>query len=75
MPVVVLSSSGSGAGRGSSENISFRLHKEQLDQLRQEAKEKRIGLNTLASHIIDSYLNFTSSASKAGAVPVSEQQL
>jgi hypothetical protein len=71
MPVVVLSSSGSGASRGSSENISFRFHKEQLDQLRQEAKEKRISLNTLASQIIDSYLNFTSSASKAGAVPVS----
>jgi hypothetical protein len=75
MPVVVLSSSGSGAGRGSSENISFRLHKEQLDQLRQEAKEKRISLNTLASQIVDSYVNFTSRASKAGAIPVSRLAL
>jgi hypothetical protein len=69
-----LSSSGTAASRGS-ENISFRLQKEQLDQLRQEAKEKRISLNTLASQIVDSYVNFTSSASKAGAVPVSKATL
>jgi hypothetical protein len=58
-----------------SENISFRLHKDQLYQLRQEAKEKRISLNTLASQIVDSYVNFTSRAPKAGAIPVSRLAL
>ena len=42
MPVVVLSSSGSGASRGSSENISFRLHKEQLDQFGRRPKKNEL---------------------------------
>ena len=70
-----MSTSENAVNRGSSENISFRLHTGQLDQLRQEAKEKRISLNTLASQIIDSYVNFTSRASIAGAIPVSRLAL
>ncbi len=75
MPVCALSTSENALSRGSSENISFRLHKDQLYQLWQEAKEKRISLNTLASQIVDSYVNFTSRASKAGAIPVSRLAL
>jgi predicted HicB family RNase H-like nuclease len=37
-----------------SENISFRIPKVVLDQLRQEAKENQITLNTLLNQIIDS---------------------
>jgi hypothetical protein len=70
-----MSTSENAVNRGSSENISFRLHTDQLDQLRQEAKEKRISLNTLASQIVDSYVKFTSRASKAGAIPVSRLAL
>ena len=73
--VSALSTSENALSRGSSENISFRLHKDQLYQLRQEAKEKRISLNTLASQIVDSYVNFTSRAPKAGAIPVSRLAL
>ena len=61
--------------RLASENTSFRLQKVHLDQLREESKEKRISLNTLASQIVDTYVNFTSSASKVGAVPVSKATL
>jgi hypothetical protein len=61
--------------RSSSENISFRLQKNQLDQLRQEAKEKRISLNTLASQIFDSYLDYTANASKADMVPFSRRAI
>ena len=53
----------------SSENISFRLRKDQLDQLRQDAKEKRISLNTLANQIVDSYVNYNSNLSKADVIP------
>jgi len=73
--VRALSTSENALNSGSSENISFRLHKDQLYQLRQEAKEKRISLNTLASQIVDSYVNFTSRAPKAGAIPVSRLAL
>ena len=55
-----------------SENISFRLHKDHLDRLRDEAKEKRISLNTLASQIIDSYVNYNSNLSNADVIPVSK---
>jgi hypothetical protein len=55
-----------------SENISFRLHKDHLDRLREEAKEKRISLNTLASQIIDSYVNYNSNLSHADVIPVSK---
>jgi hypothetical protein len=54
------------------ENISFRLHKDHLDRLREEAKEKRISLNTLASQIIDSYVNYNSNLSNADVIPVSK---
>jgi hypothetical protein len=61
--------------RFATENISFRLQKVQLDQLREEAKEKRISLNTLASQIFDSYVNYTGNASKADIIPMSKKLL
>jgi predicted HicB family RNase H-like nuclease len=51
--------------RFSYENISFRLQKVRLNQLREEAVQKRIRLNTLANQIIDSYVNYSSNLSKA----------
>ncbi len=64
--------SGSSGGNNArfSENISFRIPKVQLDELRQEAKENQITLNTLVNQIIDSYVNFTSNAPKAGMIPI-----
>ncbi len=53
-----------------SENISFRIPKVALDQLRQEAKENQITINTLVNQIIDSYINFTANAPKAGMIPI-----
>jgi predicted HicB family RNase H-like nuclease len=64
---------GGSSRRFASENISFRLHKDQLDQLRQEAKEKRISLNTLANQIVDSYVNYYSNLPRADVIPVSKR--
>lgn len=64
-----------GSRRLASENISFRLQKVHLDQLREESKEKRISLNTLVRQIIDSYVNFGASVSKAGMIPISKSVL
>lgn len=66
---------GSNSSRLASENISFRLQKVHLDQLREESKEKRISLNTLVSQMIDSYVNFGASVSKAGMIPISKSVL
>ncbi len=67
-----VSPSGSSGGNNAkySENISFRIPKVPLDQLRLEAKENQITLNTLVNQIIDSYVNFTSNAPKAGMIPI-----
>jgi hypothetical protein len=61
---------GGSSRRFSSENISFRLQKDQLDQLRQEAKEKQISLNTLVNQIVDFYVNYALNAPKAGMMSV-----
>jgi predicted DNA-binding ribbon-helix-helix protein len=66
---------GGSSRRLASENTSFRLQKVHLDQLREESKEKRISLNTLVSQIIDSYVNFGASVSKAGMIPISKSVL
>ena len=63
---------GGSSRRLASENISFRLQKVQLDQLREEAKEKRMSLNTLANQIIDSYVNYNSNLSNADVIPISK---
>ncbi len=43
--------------------------------MREEAKEKRISLNTLASQIIDSYVNYNSNLSSAAVIPISKATL
>jgi hypothetical protein len=65
----------SNSSRSTSENISFRLRKDQLDQLRKEANEKRITLNTLANQIVDFYVNYTANASKADLIPFAKQEI
>jgi hypothetical protein len=67
--------SDSAGGSRSSENVSFRLNKDQLYELRSEAKQKRISLNTLVSQVVDSYVNYTSNISKSAAIPVSRLTL
>jgi hypothetical protein len=52
--------------RFSSENISFRLQKVHLNQLREEAVQKRISLNTLANQIIDSYNRYSLALNGSG---------
>jgi hypothetical protein len=59
-----------GNARLNSENISFRLPKVLLDQLRLEAEERNTTLNALINQIIDSYVNFALNAPKAGLLPV-----
>ena len=61
--------------RFSSENISFRLQKVHLNQLREEAVQKRISLNTLANQIIDSYVNYSSNLSKADVIPFTKYEI
>jgi hypothetical protein len=63
------------SSRSSSENIGFRLRKDQLDQLRKEANEERISLNTLANQIVDFYVNYTANASKADLIPFAKQEI
>jgi hypothetical protein len=46
-----------------SENISFRLNRNIVANLRREAEQKQISLNTLVNQIFDFYVNFASSAS------------
>lgn len=58
--------------RVKSETIIFRLHKDQLDQLREEARQKRINLNTLVSQRVDSYVNYITNISIADVIPVSK---
>jgi hypothetical protein len=48
---------------------SFRLEKEALAELRKIAEREKISLNTLVSQIFDQYLNWDSTAPKAGLIP------
>ena len=67
--------SDSADGSRSSENVSFRLNKDQLYELRAEAKQKRISLNTLVSQVVDSYVNYNTHLSKASVIPLSKAML
>ena len=53
------------------ENVSLRLDKDIVAELRREAEQNQINLNTLANQIFDSYVNFANSASN-GMIPVSK---
>jgi hypothetical protein len=52
----------------SSGSVTLRFDNEILSQLRNEAKQKRISVNTLASQIFQSHVEYDTYASKAGMV-------
>jgi hypothetical protein len=56
---------------GRSESVSFRLGKEILAELKREAEQNQINLNTLVNQIFDYYIKFANSA-KAEMIPVSK---
>lgn len=45
------------------ESVSFRINKDVAAELRRDAEQRRISLNTLANQIFDYYVNFANSAS------------
>ncbi len=53
------------------ESISFRLDKDIIAELKREAEENQINLNTLANQIFDFYVKFANSA-KPGFIPLSK---
>jgi hypothetical protein len=52
------------------EAATFRFEKVVLDQLRLEAEQKRINLNTLLNQIVKSHVEWHANAARAGMVPV-----
>ena len=52
----------------SSGSVTLRFDSEILNQLRNEANQKRISLNTLASQIFQSHVEYDTYASKAGMI-------
>jgi hypothetical protein len=52
----------------SSGSVTLRFDNETLDQLRNEADQKRISLNTLASQIFQSHVEYDTYAAKAGMI-------
>src|SRR5919206_1265702 len=52
----------------SSGSVTLRFNNEILNQLRNEANQKRISLNTLASQIFQSHVEYDTYASKAGMI-------
>jgi hypothetical protein len=53
------------------ENISFRVNKDIIDELRRDAEQKQINLNTLANQVFDYYVKFANPA-KAEMIPVTK---
>lgn len=49
-------------------NVTLRFDGDVLEQLRKEANQKRVSLNTLASQIFKTYTEFSGAAAKAGMV-------
>jgi hypothetical protein len=56
------------ANKNSSGNVTFRFDNKILNQLRNESNQKRISLNTLASQIFQSHVEYDTYASKAGMI-------
>jgi len=56
------------------ESISLRLNEDTAAELRRDAEQKRISLNTLANQIFDSYINFANSASNE-MIPMSKAMM
>ncbi len=57
------------SGKSPNGSVTFRFDIDILNQLRSEANEKRISLNTLASQIFQIHTEYDRYASKAGMVP------
>ena len=49
-------------------NVTFRFHNQVLNRLRDESNQKRISLNTLASQIFQSHVEYHIYAARAGMV-------
>src|SRR3712207_3698795 len=49
-------------------NVTLRFDGQTLESLRKEAQQKRISLNTLASQIFKTHVEFSGAAAKAGMV-------
>ncbi|AIC16175.1 hypothetical protein NVIE_019170 [Nitrososphaera viennensis EN76] len=56
-------------------SITFRIDDNQIERLRKLADEQRISLNTLITHILDSYLEFEFIAPKVGFAPMQKSVL
>jgi hypothetical protein len=55
---------------GKSESVTFRFNSEIMKDLRHEAEQKEININTLVNQIVKEHLNWHSNASKAGFIAV-----
>lgn len=53
-----------------SESVTLRLGADVLGELREEAKMKRIRLNTLATQIFRTHIEYGSMASRAGMISI-----
>ena len=61
--------------RPSSGSVTLRFDNDTLNQLRNEANQKRISLNTLASQIFQSHVEYDTYASKAGMISIPKSLL
>jgi len=59
----------------SSGSVTLRFNNEILNQLRNESNQKRISLNTLASQIFQSHVEYDTYASKAGMISFTKSLL
>lgn len=57
------------------EAITFRFDKTMLNQLRAEAEQKQISLNTLLNHVVRSHIEWHANAARAGFVPIRREVL
>jgi hypothetical protein len=55
---------------GKNESVTFRFNSEIMKDLRHEAEQKEISINTLINQIVKEHLNWHSNASKAGFIAV-----
>lgn len=59
----------------SSESVTFRLGKELLNELRREAENRQVSLNTLANQMFKQFIDWHFSAAKAGWIPAQREML
>lgn len=59
----------------SSESVTFRLGKDVLNELRREAENRQVSLNTLANQMFKQFIDWHFSAAKAGWIPAQREML